>query len=162
MLRLFAIAGLVVMTVLPAFAQIGEEPQQKWSARLGVLYPTASGVRNATDSFWVYFGFERNFPNVGLVSLDYTEGSGTGVRYSHFALFLNSKQNYGPNLDLLAGIGIVYARSEVMGVTNFRTRLGGTVGAAYYLNPRTELQIRYHTGGAQETNGIVLTFSIRF
>lgn len=160
--RLISVSVLSVMMVLPAFTQIDEQPQQKWAVRLGVLYPSAGDIRDRTDDFWVYFGVERNFPNVGLVSLDYTEGSGAGFKYSHFALFLNSKQNYAPRLDLLAGVGIVYGKSEIGGVSDYKTRLGGTVGAVYYVNPRTELHLRYHSGGAKETNGFVLTFSIRF
>jgi hypothetical protein len=160
--RLIGVAVLLVTMVLPALAQVNEEPQQKWAVRLGVLWPTASNIRNATDTFWAYIGLERNFPETGIVSLDYTEGSGTGIKYSHFALFLNQRQNYAPRLDLIAGIGIVYAKIDVGGQTDYKTRLGGTVGAAYYLGPRSELQLRYHTGSAKETNGIVLTFSLRF
>jgi len=160
--RLVGVAALLAAMVLPAMAQVDQEPQQKWAVRLGVLYPTAGDVRDATDTFWVYLGVERNFPGTGIVSLDYTEGSGNGVKYSHFALFLNQKQNYAPRLDLLAGIGVVYAKYDIGGNTDYKTRLGGTVGVAYYLNPRTELQLRYHTGSAKETNGIVLTLSLRF
>jgi hypothetical protein len=160
--RLFGVAVLLAAMVLPTMAQVNEEPTQKWAVRLGVLYPTASDVRRATDTFWVYLGVERNFPGTGIVSLDYTEGSGAGVKYSHFALFLNQRQNYAPRLDLLAGLGVVYAKYDVGGDTDYKTRLGGTVGVAYYLNPRTELQLRYHTGSAKETNGIVLTLSLRF
>lgn len=159
--RLLGVAVLTATMVLPAFAQVDEQ-QQRWAVRLGVLWPTAGDIRDRTDTFWAYFGVERNFPNVGIVSLDYTEGSGTGFKYSHFALLLNSKQNYAPRLDLLAGIGIVYAKSDIGGDTEYKTRLGGTVGAVYYLNPRTELQLRYHTGGTKETNGFVLTLSLRF
>ncbi len=164
--RMLGVVALMVAMVLPAMAQVTEEPQQKWSVRLGVLYPTAGDVRDQTDKFWVYFGVERLFQGVGLVSLDYTEGSGTlsGVDYkfSHFALFLNQRQNYAPKLDLIAGIGIVYAKLERPGRTDHKTRLGGTVGIAYQINPRSELQLRYHTGSMKETNGIVLTFNLRF
>lgn len=160
--KLVGIAVLLVAMALPAVAQIEEEPQQNWAVRLGVLYPTASSVRDQTDTFWVYIGLERNFPGTGIVSLDYTEGSGTGYKYSHFALFLNQRQNYAPRLDLIGGIGIVYAKTDIGGKTDYKTRLGGTIGAAYYLGPRSELQLRYHTGSAKETNGIVLTFSLRF
>jgi hypothetical protein len=159
--RLIGVAVLLATMALPALAQV-EEPQQKWAVRLGVLWPTASNVRSETDTFWAYIGLERNFPGTGIVSLDYTEGSGTGRKYSHFALFLNQRQNYAPRLDLIAGIGIVYAKIDIGGQTDYKTRLGGTVGAAYYLGPRSELQLRYHTGSAKESNGIVLTFSLRF
>jgi hypothetical protein len=159
--RLIGVAVLLATMALPALAQI-EEPQQRWAVRLGVLWPTASDVRDATDTFWAYFGLECNFPGTGIVSLDYTEGSGRDVKYSHYALFLNQRQNYAPRLDLIAGIGIVYAKTDISGRTDYKTRLGGTVGAAYYLGPRSELQLRYHTGSAKNTNGIVLTLSLRF
>lgn len=159
--RLIGVTVLLAAMVLPALAQV-EEPQQKWAVRLGVLWPTASDVRDKTDTFWTYIGLERNFPGTGIVSLDYTEGSGSGYKYSHFALFLNQRQPYAPRLDLIAGIGIVYAKTDIGGDTDYKTRLGGTVGAAYYLGPRSELQLRYHTGSAKETNGIVLTLSLRF
>jgi hypothetical protein len=73
--RLIGVAVLLATMALPAFAQV-EEPQQKWAVRLGVLWPTASNVRSETDTFWAYIGLERNFPGTGIVSLDYTEGSG--------------------------------------------------------------------------------------
>ncbi len=162
--RMVGASVLMAAMMLSAAAQ--EEPQQRWAVRLGVLYPTASNVRNQTDKFWVYVGLERHFANIGLVSLDYTEGSGSlgGVDYkfSHFALFFNQRQNYAPRLDLIGGIGLVYARLERAGDTDHRTRLGGAIGVAYSIGPRSELQLRYHTGSMRETNGIVLTLNLRF
>ncbi len=162
--RMLVLAVIVAAMVLPAVAQ--EDAQKGWAVRLGALYPTSGGVRDQTDKFWVYVGIERFFRNIGLVSLDYTEGSGSrgGVDYefSHFALFLNQRQNYAPRLDLLAGIGVVYAKIERGGDSNYRTRLGGTIGVAYSVNPRTELQLRYHTGSMRETNGLVFTVNFRF
>ncbi|MFA0732270.1 MAG: hypothetical protein LKKZDAJK_000923 [Candidatus Fervidibacter sp.] len=159
--RMISVAALALAAVLPAAAQ--QEPQaQNWAFRLGVWYPSSSSVRNATTNFWVYFGAERYLPTIGTVSLDYSEGSDTNNKVRMFSLFVNSRQNYAPKLDLLAGLGIVNAKVTAAGVDRTRTRLGGTVGVAYALTPRVELQVRYQVGGFKEVNGFVATVNFRF
>lgn len=159
--RMLSVAALALATAFSAAAQ--QEPQaQNWAFRLGVWYPTSSTVRDNTTDFWVYFGVERNLPNIGVVSLDYSEGSDTANKVRMLSLFVNSRQNYAPKLDLLAGLGIVHAKVDQPGGDRTRTRLGGTVGVAYTLAPRTELQLRYQTAGFKEVNGFVLTVNLRF
>lgn len=158
--RMIGIVVLASVMVLPAMAQ--EEPQPGgWALRIGPWYPASSNVRDATSDFWVYFGVERNFPGIGNISLDYSEGSDVD-RVRMFSLFLNARQEYSPRLDLLAGLGIVNADVRRGGRSFDRTRLGGTVGIATRLGNRAELQLRYQTGGFTEVNGFVLTFNFRF
>jgi hypothetical protein len=158
---MLGIAGLALAMALPAVAQ--EEPQPaNWAFRLGVWYPSSSSVRNATTNFWVYFGAERYLPTIGTVSLDYSEGSDTNNKVRMFSLFVNSRQNYAPKLDLLAGLGLVNAKVTTAGVDRTRTRLGGTVGVAYTLTPRVEFQLRYQVAGFKEVNGFVATVNLRF
>jgi hypothetical protein len=105
---------------------------------------------------------ERNFPTIGTVSLDYSEGSDTNNKVRMFSLFVNSRQRYAPKLDLLAGLGLVNAKVTTAGVDRTRTRLGGTVGVAYTLTPRVEFQLRYQVAGFKEVNGFVATVNLRF
>ncbi len=158
---MLGIAGLALAMALPAVAQ--EEPQPaNWAFRLGVWYPGSGTVRDRTTDFWVYFGVERNFPTIGTVSLDYSEGSDTNNKVRMFSLFVNSRQRYAPKLDLLAGLGLVNAKVTTVGVDRTRTRLGGTVGVAYTLTPRVEFQLRYQVAGFKEVNGFVATVNLRF
>lgn len=158
---MLGIAGLALAMALPAVAQ--EEPQPaNWAFRLGVWYPGSGTVRDRTTDFWVYFGVERNFPTIGTVSLDYSEGSDTNNKVRMFSLFVNSRQRYAPKLDLLAGLGLVNAEVTTAGVDRTRTRLGGTVGVAYTLTPRVEFQLRYQVAGFKEVNGFVATVNLRF
>jgi hypothetical protein len=158
---MLGIAGLALAMALPAVAQ--EEPQPaNWAFRLGVWYPSSSTIRTNTTDFWVYFGVERNFPTIGTVSLDYSEGSDTNNKVRMFSLFVNSRQRYAPRLDLLAGLGLVNAKVDAPGVSRTRTRLGGTVGVAYTLTPRVEFQLRYQVAGFKEVNGFVATVNLRF
>jgi hypothetical protein len=158
---MLSVAALAFAAALPAAAQEAPQPPG-WAFRLGVWYPTSSSVRDATTDFWVYFGVERNFPTIGIVSLDYTEGSDTNNKVRMLSLFVNARQNYAPRLDLLAGLGLVYADVDAPGGGKTRLRLGGTVGVVYNLAPRTELQLRYQTAGFKEANGFVLTVNFRF
>ncbi len=158
--RMMGVALLASVMVLPAMAQ--EEPKPGgWALRIGPWYPTSDNVRDLTSDFWVYFGVERDFPGVGNISLDYSEGSDVD-RVRMFSLFLNARQNYAPRLDLLAGLGIVNADVRRGGQSFDRTRLGGTVGIAVQLQQRAELQLRYQSGGFREVNGFVLTLNFRF
>ena len=140
---LAAVAAVALTTAGGARAQ--DEPvATPWAVRLGVLWPSNSDLRNATDDTWfnagVDYTFRREGANEWIGALDYGSASGLNAWIFQVIYKWHNPEDDSP-FSFGVGAGVYTFDPEVGGR---QTELGIPLVADWAFTPRIFAEGKFH------------------